>query len=232
MPNQALSALLTDSCFPSRDRPHSGGVEVACDNGTIADAPALRAFLRGRLWTAGRLAAFAAAAVCVRAMQPPVHRSLWWVAEAELDARIPSPAARNASRHQGGELLRQALRFSADPALDSLARASVPHYQNTHHAVTLGAVGAAAGMEVAEAASFAAYASIAAPASAAREILGLDPEEVARIGVELAPEVERVAHDAAAHALDPLSHLPCVLAPALEYLAEEHAGQPARSYAS
>ena len=59
--------LLSDSRFPAGGHAHSGGVEPAVTAGTVSDLASLEAFLRGRLRTAGMVAAGLAAAACARA---------------------------------------------------------------------------------------------------------------------------------------------------------------------
>jgi urease accessory protein len=59
--------LLSDSRFPAGGHAHSGGVEPAVTAGTVSDLASLEAFLRGRLRTAGLVAAGLAAAACERA---------------------------------------------------------------------------------------------------------------------------------------------------------------------
>jgi urease accessory protein len=231
MPN-SLALILSETRFPSGQPPHSGGVEVACATGLIKDPETLRAFLRGRLDTAGTIGAYVAAAVCARSVDLPAKPTLWRTVEAELDARIASPAARLASRRQGGEALRLALTINIDPRLDSLARATVGYSQQPHHPVALGAIGAVAGASPKEAAASAAWASVSGSAFAAQQILHLEPGQVAEIGVDLVPDVESIATAAAAAVGRPLSELPCFAAPALAYLAEEHAARVESIYAS
>ena len=62
--------LLSDSRFPAGGHAHSGGVEPAVTAGTVSDLASLEAFLRGRLRTAGLVAAGLAAAACARARPP------------------------------------------------------------------------------------------------------------------------------------------------------------------
>ena len=59
--------LLSDSRFPAGGHAHSGGVEPAVTAGTVTDMASLEVFLRGRLGTAGLVAAGLAAAACARA---------------------------------------------------------------------------------------------------------------------------------------------------------------------
>jgi urease accessory protein len=61
--------LLGDSRFPAGGHAHSGGVEPAVTAGTVRDLETLEAFLRGRLRTAGLVAAGMAAAACAHAQQ-------------------------------------------------------------------------------------------------------------------------------------------------------------------
>ena len=56
--------LLGDSRFPAGGHAHSGGIEPAVTAGTVTDTGTLEAFLRGRLRTAGLVAAGIAAAAC------------------------------------------------------------------------------------------------------------------------------------------------------------------------
>lgn len=229
----SLELLLADARFPSGNPAHSGGMEAACAVGLVTDLETLRSFLYGRLWTTGVISAVAAASVCARAGSAPSATSLFRTVEAELDARIPSPAARKASRDQGSHLLRLAMTVTAAPLLDALGRASVGSHQRPHYPTAVGAVAAVAGATPEEAAEAAAYASVAAPAFAAQTLLGMDPVSVSDLGVEMAPEVGRLAREAAHVSLQPLPQMPAFGAPALEYLAEEHvAAQAKRRYAS
>jgi urease accessory protein len=98
--------LLSDSRFPAGGHAHSGGVEPASTAGTVTDLASLEVFLRGRLRTAGMVAAGLAAAACARARN--AGAAVWEELDAEADARTPSPAQREASRRQGRALLRAA----------------------------------------------------------------------------------------------------------------------------
>jgi urease accessory protein len=207
-------------------------MEAACAAGLVKDLETLQSFLYGRLWTAGILGAVAAASVCARAATAPSATSLFRSVEAELDARIPSPAARRASRDQGSHVLRLAATISDEPILDALGRATVGNQQRPHYPTAIGTVSAVAGASPAEAAEAAAYASVAGPAFAAQALLDLPPDAVSDLGVQMAPEVSRLAREAAGVSSRPLSQMPAFGAPALEYLAEEHVSRRPRSYAS
>jgi urease accessory protein len=130
--------LLGDSRFPAGGHAHSGGIEPAVTAGTVRDLDSLELFLRGRLRTAGLMAAALAAVACAGALRQahgaahskeapaagpsavPGNRNpgesaetvldhgFWAELDAEADARTPAPAQREASRRQGRALLRAA----------------------------------------------------------------------------------------------------------------------------
>jgi urease accessory protein len=240
--------LLSDSRFPAGGHAHSGGVEPAVTAGTVSDLATLEAFLRGRLRTAGLVAAGLAAAACARAGAEP-----WDSLDAEADARTPSPAQRAASRRQGRALLRAArVAWPEDPGLAGLAAsgaataraagragaavvgggASAGYRGGPHHAVVLGAAAAAAGCDAADAARIAAYQSVAGPASAAVRLLALDPMRATAVLARLARHVDQIAERAAAASDGPLDELPCPSAPALDLLAEAHIRAEVRLFES
>ncbi|MCF6469020.1 hypothetical protein FAF44_11560 [Nonomuraea sp. MG754425] len=133
--------LLTDSRLPAGGHAHSGGTERAVASGTVHDVPSLGAFLRGRLHTAGALAAALTAAAGAQAAGARAGEPHPWVAlDAETDARTASPAQREASRQQGRLLLRVARRVWPSPVLDGLALIT----PNPHHPIALGAAAHAA----------------------------------------------------------------------------------------
>jgi urease accessory protein len=202
--------LLADGRTPTGGLSHSGGVEEAVRAGIVTDEASLLALLEARLETAGLVAAGIAAAGCTAANDPVGLELL----DFETDARMPSDAARIASRAQGRGLLR-------------LARASWPHPayvpggpvgDRPHHALVLGVATAAAGGTPAEAASLAALASISGPASAAVRLLGLDPIAVTGLLARLGPRVEQIA-ERATHADEP----PATGHPLFDVFAQRHA---------
>jgi len=116
-PMSVAALLLGDSRFPAGGHAHSGGVEPAVTAGTVTGLQTLEWFLRGRLRTAGLVAASLAAAACAgvqRNVAPGESAAVvlddGFLAEldAEADARTPAPAQREASRRQGRALLRAA----------------------------------------------------------------------------------------------------------------------------
>ncbi|MEV6243841.1 urease accessory UreF family protein [Lentzea sp. NPDC051838] len=190
-----LTALiLADSRFPGGGHVHSGGLEEAAARGLVVDEPSLRSFLHGRLLTAGLLAAgFAAAAARGEDLD---------LLDAELDARTPSPAQREASRAQGRGMLRAARRAWPSARLDALSR-------DPHQPLVIGVLVC----DPDEAALTCAYLAVSGPASAAVRLLGLDPFGVNAIVAAL--PVEDVAQRAC-------KELPAIGSPALDLLAEAH----------
>ncbi|MBV9794588.1 MAG: urease accessory protein UreF [Actinobacteria bacterium] len=244
----AAVLMLADARFPAGGHAHSGGLEGAVTAGTVTDVGSLEVFLRGRLATAGVVAAGLAAAACVAAAR--VARvaggaggaggagelsgvggpgGVWERLEAEADARTPSPAQRDAARRQGRALLRAARAAWPSPALDALATRAAGG-QPPHHPIVLGVTAAAAGCSPADAAQVAAYLSVTGPASAAVRLLALDPIEVSAAIARLAGAIEAAAaRGAAARRAE---DLPYPSAPALDLYAEAHIKAEVRLFAS
>jgi urease accessory protein len=218
---QAL--LLADGRFPSGGYAHSGGLEASVAAGRVGGLPALTAFLEGRLATTGLVTAALAAAACS-------GRHSWSDLDAETDARIPSPALRQISRLQGRQLLRAA-RAIWDEPLPALAGASATP-QGPHAAVTIGAVACAAGLDLLDAARWAAYEAVITPAAAGIRLLSLDPFAVTTLVAQLCEQIEQVAVRAAEAAGGPLGELPCAAAPMLDIAAEHHISAEVRLFAS
>jgi urease accessory protein len=230
-----LFRLLADARFPSSDPPHSGGIEEACAGGWVTTAQQLGEFLQGRLWTVGATAAFAAAAVCARTASSgggALPDSLWRSMESEIDARTLSPTARATSRAQGGLLLSRAMSVAPDAVLYSLARATAGDDQQPHHAVAVGAVAAAAGVNPQEAAAVAAQAEVTGAAEAGKDLLKLTDDEFQPIVSQLERGLSILSVEAAKRASRSVSEFPAVVAPGLALLAEEHARKEVRVYAS
>lgn len=205
----AALLLLADSRLPAGGHAHSGGLEPAAATGAVRDLDTLAGFLRGRLATAGLVAAGLAAAAAS-------HGADWARLDAEADARTPSPAQRRASRAQGRALLRVARTAWPHPVLDELASVE----GGPHHPVTLGAAVAVVGGTPERAAAVAAYGSVTGPASAAVRLLGLDPMGVQRVLADLAGRIDAVAAEAASAVREGTP--PAASAPALDLFAELH----------
>ena len=187
---------------------------------------------------------------------PEIPDDFWAELDAEVDARTPAPAQREASRRQGRALLRAArvawpeatglaglaglattagARLTATAGARAEARSgeSRPEYRGgPHHAVVLGAAAAAAGCDHREAARIAVYQAVAGPVSAAVRLLALDPMRATAVLARLAGEVDEIAAQGAAYAQGPLGDLPCASAPALDLLAETHIRAEVRLFES
>ncbi|WP_432094587.1 urease accessory protein UreF [Streptomyces sp. bgisy100] len=227
MPPAGRAALLVlaDGRFPAGGHAHSGGAEAAVDAGRIRDAGTLSDFCRGRLHTAGLVAA-ALAAAAATGLDPVLL-------DEAADARTPSPALRVTARRLGRQMMRAARAVWPSPELDALAAARP---RGVHQPVVLGLAARAAGLTPLDAAHAAAYESVSAPATAAVRLLGLDPFQAAAVLARLAPALDRVAGQAALAAQQALHEgvdaLPAASAPLLDIAAERHAGWPVRLFAS
>ena len=211
MSSTTRSLLLADGRFPAGGYAHSGGIEAAVTAGRLRDVAGLRLFLAGRLATAGRVTAGLAAAAACRAHGVEA-------VDAEAAARISSPALREASLTQGRHLLRAAGAILGRPELPV----------ELHLAVAIGVVASSP----IEAARWAAYESVAGPASAAIRLLGLDPYAVWGAVAALDVTIDELAAEAAVGASRPLDQLPACSAPLLDIGAEQHATQEVRLFAS
>ncbi|WP_333740660.1 urease accessory protein UreF [Streptomyces sp. IBSBF 2806] len=222
---RAALLVLADGRFPAGGHAHSGGAEAAVKAGRITGAESLEAFCRGRLHTAGLVAAALAAAAAAGA-DPALL-------DAAADARTPSPALRATARRLGRQLMRAARATWPSGELDAVAR-QFP--KGAHQPVVLGLTARAAGLGPADAAYCAVYESVSGPATAVVRLLSLDPFEATAALARLAPELDRVADravtSAAAVPAEGVDALPAASAPLLEIGAEVHAAWPVRLFAS
>ncbi|MCK9893396.1 urease accessory protein UreF [Frankia sp. AgB32] len=209
--------------MPTGGHAHSGGVEAAIVDGSLADLADLAQFLLGRLHTAGVVAAAFAAATChaLTAGGPDPAGALAGL-DAELDARTPSPAARAASRAQGRTLLRAGR--AAWPV--------TPGPRAPHHPIALGMVAAGARLSPADAALAAAHATVTGPATAATRLIGLDPIAVTAVLAQLAGDVAATARTGRAAAALPARDLPARTGIRLDLLAERHRLADVRMFTS
>ncbi|MFF5188611.1 urease accessory protein UreF [Streptomyces sp. NPDC000345] len=222
---RAALLVLADGRFPAGGHAHSGGAEEAVRAGRITGAASLEAFCRGRLHTAGLVAAGLAAAAAAGADPAEL--------DAAADARTPSPALRLAARKLGRQLMRAARATWPSAELDALAR-EFP--KGAHQPVVLGLAARAAGLGPEDAAYCAVYESVSGPATAVVRLLSLDPFEATAVLARLAPELDRVVDRAvsagAAVRSAGVDVLPAASAPLLEIGAEAHAAWPVRLFAS
>ncbi len=218
-----MALLLADARLPDGSHAHSGGMEQATDDKVVTGLATLTPFLRGRLCSTGRLAAFVAARACA------LDTGAWADLDAEVTARIVAPALRATSRRQGRALLRTGMVLVPKAGLTVVAE-SAP--EGPHLAVAQGALARAGGLAPAEAALIAAYGTVVAAASAALRLLGLDPVSVTAALAALAPEIDHIAAEAAADAHGPARDLPAPAAPLTDLLGERHAAREERLFAS
>ncbi|MFD0313496.1 urease accessory protein UreF [Streptomyces flavalbus] len=223
--SRAALLVLADGRFPAGGHAHSGGAEAAVRAGRITDAGSLAEFCRGRLHSAGLVAASLAAAAAA-GVDPGAL-------DGAADARTPSPALRLTGRKLGRQLLRAARATWPCPELDALA-ARFP--KGAHQPVVWGVAARAAGLEDVDAAYCAAYESVSGAATAVVRLLSLDPFDATGVLARLAPEVDRAVDQAVAAGrrarAEGVDALPSVSAPLLEIGAEVHAGWGGRLFAS
>ncbi|WP_306210782.1 urease accessory protein UreF [Actinoplanes sp. RD1] len=209
----ATLLVLADGRLPSGGHAHSGGLEAQVAAGRVRDLSDVYGFLRGRLHTAGLVAAAFAAAATVSSAVADL--------DAGFDARTPSPALRRASRAQGRALLRA-----------GRAMWTLPAVRDLHQPVALGVLAGAAGLGPLDAAVAAAHGTTTGPASAAVRLLGLDPYQVHGLLARLAPACDRIAAEAVSFVNAPVDDLPAAGAPLLDIGAELHATWEVRLFAS
>jgi urease accessory protein len=246
--------LLADGRFPAGGHAHSSGLEAAVAAGRVTDLSTLESFLLGRLHTTGLVAAaFTAAAhraVADTAARPAAAGNGEVAASAraaanggaagdggaevllrldgELEARMPSPATRLASRKQGAALLRAARVVWPGEGYGLLPR----RRDGVHHAVVLGVTAAAAGLSCDEAALVGCYSQVTGQASAALRLLGFSPYDIQRLLAEVAPQCDAVAVAATAFADKDPAELPMFSSPLADVSAEIHATWEVRLFAS
>ncbi|WP_341715871.1 urease accessory UreF family protein [Micromonospora sp. FIMYZ51] len=227
MTTSTMLLLLADGRFPAGAHAHSTGLEAAVAAGRVTDLATLDAYLRGRLATAGLVAA-AFAAAARRAAGSARRRAVLVRLDAELDARTASPAQRSVSRRQGRALLRAGRRIWPTATFDDLpAEPGGPHQP-----LVLGLVGAAAGLDPGQVATVAAHGTVTGSASAAVRLLGLDPYQVQALLVRLADACDAVAARATRAAEVAPERLPAPAAPLADIHAEAHATWEVRLFAS
>jgi urease accessory protein len=205
-----LALLLADGRTPTGGHAHSGGLEPALAAG-LRDVPAL---IAARLRTVGRVEA-TAAVLAAAAGSLEVLASL----EAELAARTPSEAAREASRRLGLALLRTGRRVFPD--------APLVHAYDGPRPLALGVVGAAARLAPVEIARLSLYEDAATVAAAAPKLLAIDAADASAWVAAVAPAIDAIAREAAT-----LRELPAAAAPLLDLRTERHRHDTRRLFAS
>ncbi|MEV7803007.1 urease accessory UreF family protein [Microbispora sp. NPDC088329] len=223
--NSAALLVLADGRFPAGGHAHSGGAEEAVAAGRVRNVASLQEFCRGRLHTAGLVAAGLAAAAAAGC--DPL------LLEEAADARTIAPALRHTSRRLGRQLMRAARAAWPCAELDALAAARP---RGAHQSVVLGLTARCAGLAPMDAAYAAAYESIGGPVTATVRLLRLDPFDATAVLARLAADIDHVAAQAAEAAqrvrTDGVAALPAASAPLLDITAEQHVTRPARLFAS
>ncbi|GAA3088939.1 urease accessory protein UreF [Streptomyces rectiviolaceus] len=223
--NRAALFVLADGRFPAGGHAHSGGAEPAVAAGRIKDADSLLEFCRGRLHTAGLVAAALAAAAASG------HDPL--TLDEAADARTPVQALRTTARKLGRQMMRAARATWPSAELNALAAARP---QGAHQPVVLGLAARSAGLVPLDAAYAVAYEAISGPATATVRLLSLDPFDATAVLARLAPDLDRCAAAATAAAAriteEGLDALPAASAPLLDITAQQHAAWPMRLFAS
>ncbi|MFC8595228.1 urease accessory protein UreF [Streptomyces atroolivaceus] len=223
--NRAALLVLADGRFPAGGHAHSGGAEPAVAAGRIRDAESLEDFCRGRLHTAGLVAAALAAAAAAG------HDPL--ALDTAADTRTPVAALRDTARKLGRQMMRAARATWPSAELDALAAARP---RGAHQPVVLGVAARSAGLEPLDAAYAALYETVSGPATATVRLLSLDPFDATAVLARLVPELDRAAATATATARriaeEGIDVLPAASAPLLDISAQQHATRPARLFAS
>ena len=227
---EALLALLqfTDGLFPAGGFAHSLGLETYVQDGRIADAAGLAAFVTAHLEGSAGPADAVAAVLAARATGRGDLRALTTLDE-QVDAMKVVPEARAASRQMGRQLLRIAGALRDDAVLTGMAQATARGASPGHHPVVFGMV--LGGHGVGDDALAAAYlhATAAMLVGAGVRLLALGQVDGQRVLADARPRIARLAARAvdARHADDMWS-----FTPGLELAGLRHATLDARLFRS
>ena len=115
--------------------------------------------------------------------------------------------------------MRAGRRIWPSEALDALVAGCV---DGPHQVAAYATVAATAGLGVADAVTVHLHHLVAGSATAAVRLHGLDPYEVQRCQVALAPSLAALTDEAVAGADTPLCEMPATTGPVSDLLAEEH----------
>lgn len=223
----ATLLLLADGRFPTGGHAHSAGTEAAVGAGDITDLASLEAFVRARLSTTGYVDAAFAAATCARCASG--GDVPWDALQAEYLARTGSPRLREVARTMGRQLLRGGRTAWPAGRYAELAAALGP---SVLRPISMGVIAHAAGLSPEGAALCELHHLVGAVTTAAVRLLGLDPFAIAALSARLAPDLERLAAEAAEFAFADPAELPADVSLLHDVLAEHHAAWEVRLFAS
>lgn len=222
----AALRVLTDGRFPSGGHAHSSGFEAAAQLGDLTDPDEIVAFLDGRLATTGVTDAWLIAGIVVRIRADAID---WVEADAEIEARIVSPALRHVSRVLGRQWLRAGERVWGGPDLLRL-RSSVP--DGPHYAASFAAVATTAGLTPADAVSVHLHHLVSAVTTAAVRLHGLDPFIAQRLHLEALERWQWLVGETADAGVIPWAEIPAPTGPMTDIAAELHAVADGRLFQS
>lgn len=215
--------LLSDGRLPAGGYAHSGGLESAIRMGRVNDIEDLKRFLTGRATTSGAVAAAFAAAACGACLGDRLENVS--VLDDEFQARTPSPALRQVSRTLGRQLLRAMTAIHPHQLQQRLPR-------RLNHPVAFGAAAAMLDLEPDDAARGVLHETLMGPAMAVVKLMSVDPFDAHRALAELVPLLDTIAGDAATYADADPATLPAFGAPLSDVVAEHHAAEEVRLFAS